>query len=90
MSALLWCDTVIFIHVVYILIVTCTYLIAYLWMYSVLVIIILEAKTNALVFICVVGEGGGRGSLKCIAHSTQVQYDGQCTVLLGVYTMCSV
>ena len=59
-------------------------------MYSVHVIIILEASTNALVFFCVVGEGGGRGSLKCIAPSTQVKYDGQCTVLLGVYIMCSV
>ena len=44
----------------------------------------LEANTNALacVFVCVYGgEGGG---LRCIAHTTRVKYNGQCTVLLGV------
>ena len=37
--------------------------------------------------VCIGGEGGG---LRCIAHTTRVKYDGQCTVLLGVYSMCSV
>ena len=36
--------------------------------------------------VCMGGEGGG---LRCIAHTTRVKYDEQCTVLFGVcYIHC--